>query len=207
MTTSQMSSLKLIPIDEIDAQSWLNQFRKEYLLDTVAPVFNHLVESKLIDSFLEYWVDQELFNDTPDQKKSINNESNSTDSDTTKQDRINLSVLEWSYSHWGNKLESLYLQNKSMLDVVTFRLLRVENKNLSYELYLRLKEKVDELDSKGAKFMVSYDYRDEVYELYKDYNVKTIDLKYMGATDEHRAKKRKEYLILNYEPVNQTSLF
>jgi len=55
--------------------------------------------------------------------------------------------------------------------------------------------------------MVSYDYRDEVYELYKDYNVKTIDLKYQGATDEHRAKKRKEYLILNYEPVNQTSLF
>jgi hypothetical protein len=70
-----------------------------------------------------------------------------------------------------------------------------------------LKEKVDELDSRGAKFMVSYDYRDEVYELYKDYNVKTIDLKYQGATDEHRTKKRKEYLILNYEPVNQTSLF
>lgn len=140
MTTSQMSSLKLIPIDEIDAQSWLNQSRKEYLLNTVVPVFNHLVESNLIDSFLEYWVDQELFNDTPDQKISTNNESNSTDRDTTKQDRINLSVLEWSYSHWGNKLESLYLQNKSMLDVVTFRLLRVENKNLSYELYMRLKE-------------------------------------------------------------------
>jgi site-specific DNA-adenine methylase len=79
--------------------------------------------------------------------------------------------------------------------------------NFTAEDHLRLKEKVDELDSKGAKFMVSYDYRDEVYELYKNYNVKTIDLKYMGATDEHRAKKRKEYLILNYEPVNQTSLF
>ncbi len=79
--------------------------------------------------------------------------------------------------------------------------------NFTAEDHLRLKEKIDELDSKGAKFMVSYDYRDEVYELYKDYNVKTIDLKYMGATDEARAKKRKEYLILNYEPVNQTSLF
>ena len=55
--------------------------------------------------------------------------------------------------------------------------------------------------------MVSYDYRDEVYDLYKEYNVITIDLKYQGATDENRLKKRKEYLILNYEPVNQTSLF
>ena len=79
--------------------------------------------------------------------------------------------------------------------------------NFTAEDHIRLKEKVDELDSKGAKFMVSYDYREEVYELYKNYNVMTIDLKYMGATDEHRAKKRKEYLILNYEPVNQTSLF
>ena len=79
--------------------------------------------------------------------------------------------------------------------------------NFTVEDHIRLKEKVDNIDKNGGKFMVSYDYRDEVYDLYKDYNVITIDLKYQGATDENRLKKRKEYLILNYKPVNQTSLF
>ena len=79
--------------------------------------------------------------------------------------------------------------------------------NFTVEDHIRLKEKVDDIDKNGGKFMVSYDYRDEVYDLYKDYNVITIDLKYQGATDENRLKKRKEYLILNYKPVNQTSLF
>ena len=56
-------------------------------------------------------------------------------------------------------------------------------------------------------FMVSYDYRDEVKELYKDYNVKTITMKYAGATDESRAKERKEYVITNYEPEVQVEMF
>ena len=55
--------------------------------------------------------------------------------------------------------------------------------------------------------MVSYDYRDEVKELYKDYNIKTLDLKYSGATDKARDKERKEYIIMNYEPVSQVEMF
>ena len=69
------------------------------------------------------------------------------------------------------------------------------------------KNKVDNIHKQAAKFMISYDYRDEVKELYKDYNIKTIDLKYCGATDEAKQKERKEYLILNYKPVNQIGLF
>ena len=146
MTISQNSSFKLIPIDQVDAHFWLNQSRKKYLFDVVSPVFNHLVESKSIISFLEYWVDLELYNDILKEKNSISDiatddEVNSTNTVTTQLDRINQCVLEWAYSHWANKLESLYLQNKSILDVISFRLLRVKNKNLSYELYLRLKEK------------------------------------------------------------------
>jgi len=55
--------------------------------------------------------------------------------------------------------------------------------------------------------MVSYDHRDEVYELYKDYNIKTINIKYAGATDQHRSLKRKEYVISNYEPNTQFNIF
>jgi len=79
--------------------------------------------------------------------------------------------------------------------------------NFDADDHIRLKEKVDKINSNGGKFMVSYDYRDEVYDLYKEYNVTTISLKYHGATDEHRAKERKEYLIMNYEPMKQASLF
>ena len=55
--------------------------------------------------------------------------------------------------------------------------------------------------------MVSYDYREEVFDLYKEYDVRTITLKYQGATDENRNKERKEYLIINYEPSDQMGLF
>ena len=79
--------------------------------------------------------------------------------------------------------------------------------NFNHEDHLRLKEKVDMIDKNGGKFMVSYDYREEVFDLYKDYNIITIDLKYAGATDEAKNKERKEYLILNYKPSNQVGLF
>ena len=79
--------------------------------------------------------------------------------------------------------------------------------NFNHEDHLRLKEKVDMIDKNGGKFMVSYDYREEVFDLYKNYNIITIDLKYAGATDEAKNKERKEYLILNYKPSNQVGLF
>ena len=80
--------------------------------------------------------------------------------------------------------------------------------NFNAEDHLRFKESVDAIDKGGAKFMISYDHREEVKELYSNYNIKTIELKsYAGTTDEARLKKRKEYLILNYEPKSQLGMF
>ena len=79
--------------------------------------------------------------------------------------------------------------------------------NFNAEDHIRLKEKVDKIHNNGGKFMVSYDYREEVFDLYKEYDVRTITLKYQGATDENRNKERKEYLIINYEPSDQMGLF
>ena len=77
----------------------------------------------------------------------------------------------------------------------------------SMDDHKRLRDCVDTIDKNNGLFMVSYDYRDEVKELYKDYNVKTITMKYAGATDESRAKERKEYVITNYEPEVQVEMF
>ncbi len=79
--------------------------------------------------------------------------------------------------------------------------------NFNAEDHIRLKEKVDKIHNNGGKFMVSYDHREEVFDLYKEYDVRTITLKYQGATDENRSKERKEYLIINYEPNDQIGLF
>ena len=46
-----------------------------------------------------------------------------------------------------------------------------------------------------------------VDQLYKNYDIRTIDLKYAGATEEAKHKERKEYLIINYKPANQVGLF
>ena len=79
--------------------------------------------------------------------------------------------------------------------------------NFTADDHLRLKDKVDTIHNNGGKFMISYDHEERVAELYKDYDVRTINLKYAGATDEAKQKERKEYLIINYEPANQVGLF
>ena len=79
--------------------------------------------------------------------------------------------------------------------------------NFNADDHLRLKDKVDKIHKQGGKFMISYDADERVAKLYKEYDVRTIDLKYAGATDEAKKKERKEYLIINYEPAQQASLF
>ena len=79
--------------------------------------------------------------------------------------------------------------------------------NFTVEDHTRLRDCVNRIDQAGGKFMVSYDYREEVKELYKDYNIKTLDLKYSEATKKARDKERKEYIIMNYEPETQGELF
>lgn len=79
--------------------------------------------------------------------------------------------------------------------------------NFSNSDHIRLKSHIDMINDAGANFMLSYDYRPEVEKLYNKYYIKTLDLKYSGATKEHRDKKRKEYLILNYKPKTQINIF
>ena len=79
--------------------------------------------------------------------------------------------------------------------------------NFTSEDHLRFKEAVDIIDRGGAKFMISYDHRDEVTELYSNYDIHTINLKYSGATKEAKLIQRREYLVLNYQPESQVEIF
>jgi parvulin-like peptidyl-prolyl isomerase len=53
--------------------------------------------------------------------------------------RVGPAVARWSRQQWGHRLESLYLQRKSLLDRASCRLLRLRDKNLALELYHRIK--------------------------------------------------------------------
>ena len=79
--------------------------------------------------------------------------------------------------------------------------------NFTIEDHTRLRDRVNEIDEAGGSFMVSYDYRPEVKELYKQYNVQTLNMRYTGATKDARKVKRKEYIIMNYEPTYQIEMF
>ena len=70
-----------------------------------------------------------------------------------------------------------------------------------------LKESVDLIHNSEANFMISYDDEPEIRELYKNYNIETIDTKYVGATPEKRGEIRTELVIMNYEPEEQMEMF
>jgi len=69
-----------------------------------------------------------------------------------------------------------------------------------------LKDVCDKIHENKAKFMVSYDNRQVIKDLFKDYNVNEIKTKYSGAADK---KERIELVITNYEPTSshQTTIF
>jgi DNA adenine methylase len=79
--------------------------------------------------------------------------------------------------------------------------------NFTLEDHTRLRDRVKEIDEAGGKFMISYDYRSEIKELYKEYNVQTLNMRYTGATKDARKVGRKEYIIMNYEPISQIEMF
>ena len=62
-----------------------------------------------------------------------------------------------------------------------------------------LKDVCDKIHENKAKFMVSYDNRDSIRELFKEYYVNEIKTKYSGAVD--KSKERIELVITNYEPI------
>ena len=63
-----------------------------------------------------------------------------------------------------------------------------------------------DIDSKGAKFMVSYDDRKTVEESFKDFNIIKIPVIYSGQ--QHKRDYKNELVIINYDPPNvQKSLF
>lgn len=61
-------------------------------------------------------------------------------------------LLDWADNQWGHRLESLYLEKKQFLDVVSCSMLRVTNQNLAFELYQRIKSNEASLEQLSWKY-------------------------------------------------------
>ncbi len=126
-----ISNSPTVLVDPIPAD-WLNSFRIRYLNDSILPLYPLLLESNLLDRVLIAWFKHEiLFEVNPSQNSELDQES---------------LLLQWCRQQWGHRLESLYLANKSKLDLVSYRILTVKTSHLAYELYYRLKANEETFD-------------------------------------------------------------
>ena len=66
-------------------------------------------------------------------------------------------------------------------------------------------EIVCDIDKRGGKFMVSYDDHELVHELYKDFNITKIPVKYAGQV--HKKNFKNEIVITNYVPSSEQLTF
>ena len=66
-------------------------------------------------------------------------------------------VRKWQWSFWcktnfEDKISNYYLERKSYLDMIEYSLIRVKNKNLANELFLRIKEKEEKFEDIATKY-------------------------------------------------------
>lgn len=73
--------------------------------------------------------------------------------------------------------------------------------NLNNKDHIELFDMVKQIDEEGGKFMVSYDDHPLIKNLYKNYTITTIPIKYSGQL--HTKDIKNELVITNYKPHNQ----
>ena len=133
MNNSENSSLFIDP----DPITWLNSDRIRFLNYSLSPLFLFLKSTNLINQVLLAWIGKEIEKEAK-QYESIYDKP----------------LLNWSHAQWGHNLETMYLQNKTKFDKINCRLLSVSDKNLSYELYHRLKANEESFDSLSLKYSI-----------------------------------------------------
>ena len=141
-----------------DPTDWLTSSRIEFLDNKISPLQPFLIESKLLSKLIDKWIDYEInqeiaelhlnYENLADQDPFISSLICSTE------DKSMQNILFYAWLWWNTRLESLYLSKKSSLDQISCRLLTVSDKNLAYELYMRLKEKEATFDQLSIMYAV-----------------------------------------------------
>lgn len=149
-------SLKLsLPADP-DIERWLADKAVEEFREYMTPLKSLLFETAAIKPLAEQWVRNEIVKTSPlDETQEVKvkslvdnwysklSEKGGTDPmpELYRSNKIksNFVCLEWARSQWFAKVESIYLENRSGLDLFQCSLLRCKNKNLALEIYHQIK--------------------------------------------------------------------
>ena len=136
----------------MDSIEWLNQDRFYSLQKQLNPSLDLLLYSGCLEKILTMWIRKEIVENFREINPSVSSEK--ADFDILKQ---------WCLEQWGMRLNELFLERKDQLDLVSFRLIRIENQGVALEVYHRLKEKESSFDSLANRFGVLSDQNKDTF--------------------------------------------
>ena len=146
---------------EPSPQDWCTPERLNILSSEFEKVVSLLLWSKQLDGILSQWVQRQILRDVLLNQSISEVDSNLDYGDPpvgwTKEDwslycQQDQVLLSWCRSHWRQRLEAMFLARKSLLDRVTFRMIRVDNLDLANELYFRIRAGEETLERLSWEF-------------------------------------------------------
>ena len=131
---------------------WLNRGRFYSLQQQLNPSLDLLLYSGCLDKILTMWIRKEIV------------ESYRVTNPIESNEKADADILKlWCFEQWGVRLKELFLERKDQLDLVSFRLIRIENHGVALEVYHRLKEKESSFDSLANRFGVLSDQNKDTF--------------------------------------------
>ena len=126
MDTKHVISSKILP----EVLDWFNDERVSRFKHQVSQCSSILEWSGLLRKVALNWIRVEILSE---QKSLMLPNSYNEEADEI--------IMSWSRNRWESILESKYLENKHLLDKVSYSLIRVSDQNLAFEIYHRIKAK------------------------------------------------------------------
>lgn len=144
-----------------EPRRWLaNEDRLKRLSDEFSSSRNTLLQAGLYRPAVIYWVRKEVslefeWSSVEEENKILDSleeqwvSSNSGPKPSYLREKLRVkpASISWAKSQWSNQLETFYLQQKDSLDQASCYFLKVPSKNLSIEIYHRIKAGEESFDS------------------------------------------------------------
>lgn len=151
---------------ELDSIEWLSEQRFQSLQKQINPSLELLLYAGCLDKVLTMWVRKEVIENFKESSPSI-----------VGSDKADIEILNlWCLEQWGARLKELYLERKDQLDLVSFRLMRIENQAVALEIYHRLKGKEMSFDQLSNMFGVVADRNKDCFRKNKRMGSLPVDL-------------------------------
>ena len=142
---------------EPNIRTWLTKDKKEKIYNELAKARKRLIHAGVWNKTLSHWVQEEIAREihVDDLKRElieIDERVNKWSEDKLRENyfenkeelKAQLAIVPairvWCRKQWENRIDTLYLEHKSKFDMARCRMIRISDKELAWEIYLRIKE-------------------------------------------------------------------